>query len=980
LAAGDRGVSCGAGAHGVGPCAYLDQACASDPTLRAEVDAMLAAHAAGSRFGETPVEVSASTVQDQRFTTGATIGTYRIDRLIGAGGMGEVYRARDTKLGREVAIKILPSSFAADPERVRRFEREARLLAALNHPHIAAIHNFEESSSTRSGQATVHALVLELVEGPTLADRLANGPLPAKEALDIARQIAEALEAAHEKGIIHRDLKPANIKITPAGVVKVLDFGLAKIYAGESPGPDALQSHTITAGTREGMILGTPAYMSPEQARGQAVDKRTDIWAFGCVLYEMLTGRTAFGGQTISDTIAAILGRRPDWQTLPETTPASLRRLLALCLEKDSNRRLHDIADARIEIEEILTAPPAETARVTSSTIVRPTSQSRRIVLFAAAALVLGGLAAIAVWLATRPILPPPRVSRFTIAPSSEAALTISNEDRDLAITPDGSRVIYAGANGSALFVRALDQLDATRLTGLGVPHGPFLSPDSQWIGFGDGLDALKKVPLSGGAAVLLGHADAALRGASWGPDDTIVFATTNGATGLQQIPAVGGEATVLTRPNRAKGEADHFWPKFLPGGQAVLFTITATAGGLDAASVALLDLRTGAQTILIRGGTHAHYVRSGHLVYGAAGTLHAVPFDLAAGAIVGPPVAIMPQVATTFAGAIDAVVADDGTLVYVPGRLERTPGRNLILWVDREGREEPIKAPPRVYFYPRLAPDGTRLALYTFDQEYDIWLWDLARATFTRVTSDPGQDTFPVWTPDSRRIIFGSERAGARNLFGQAADGTGAIERLTESPNLQNPTAISPDGTRLVFTETTPRTGDDVMILPLRGERRAVALIQTSFAERNGEVSPDGRWIAYEANDSGQFEIYVRPFPNVVEGRWQVSSGGGTRPLWARNGQELFFLALTGALMRIGVERGTSWAATAPVQLFEGRYTTGTLRARLGRSYDVSPDGKRFLMTKVGGEAGTDGTAALTSLVVVQNWDQELKRLVPTR
>jgi eukaryotic-like serine/threonine-protein kinase len=950
---------------------YLDDACADDPALRAEVEAMLAAHSASSHVDAISLNMPPTNLPP--LESGTMIGLYRIDRLIGAGGMGAVYRARDMKLGRDVAVKVLPAPFISDSERLARFEREARLLAALNHPHIAAIYGFEETHGVR-------ALILELVEGDTLADRLVHGPVPVDQALTVAQQIAEALEAAHEKGIIHRDLKPANITITPAGVVKVLDFGLAKIYADESAGPDLLHSPTITAGTREGMILGTPAYMSPEQARGQAVDKRTDIWAFGCVLYEMLTGRTAFAGQTISDTIAAILEREANWAVLPGSTPMRVRDLLQRCLRKDPRGRLHDIADARIEIEETLTAPPAETARVTSSTIVRPTSQSRRIVLFAAAALVLGGVAAIAVWLATRPILPPSRVSRFTIAPSTEAALTISNEDRDLAITPDGSRVVYVGANGSALFVRALDQLDATRLTGLGVPRGPFLSPDSQWIGFGDGLDALKKVPLSGGAAVLLGHADGSLRGATWGPDDTIIFATTNGATGLQQIPAAGGETTVLTRPNRATGEADHFWPEFLPDGQAVLLTINAAAGGLDAASIALLDLRTGAQTILIRGGSHAHYVRSGHLVYGAAGALRAVPFDLAARAVVGPPVAILSQVATTFAGAVNAVVADDGTLAYVPGRLERETRQMLMVWVDREGREEPIKAPPRGYFYPRVAPDGTRVALYTFDQEYDIWLWDLARATLTRVTSDPGQDTFPVWTPDSRRLIFGSERSGARNLFEQVADGTGAIERLTESPNLQNPTTISPDGARLVFTETMPRTGDDVMMLPLSGERRAVALIQTPFAERNGEVSPDGRWIAYEANDSGQFEIYVRPFPNVIEGRWQVSSGGGTRPLWARNGQELFFLALTGALMRVGVERGTSWAATAPVQLFEGLYTTGTLRARLGRSYDVSPDGKRFLMSKPGAEAGTDGTAALTSIVVVQNWQEELKRLAPMR
>ena len=961
--------------------ALLAERCTGRPDLQAEVDAMLRAHDGAASALEVP-----PVAPQPRLKAGVRLGPYEVLAALGAGGMGEVYRARDTKLGRDVAIKVLPTIFTSDRERLARFEREARMLAALNHPHIGAIYGFEESHGLR-------ALVLELVEGPTLADRIARraGPLgPAgapgpkgpglhvDEALGIATQIADALEAAHDKGIIHRDLKPANIKITPAGVVKVLDFGLAKIYAGDGAGPDLSQSPTVTAGgTRDGMILGTAAYMSPEQARAQAVDKRSDIWAFGCVLYEMLTGRTAFGGETISDTIAAILDRQVNWGALPETTPSSIRRLLQRCLEKDPKRRLHDIADARIELDEALTTPSPETAPVASPTIVRPTSQSRRIAAFATVALVAASLAAIAVWLATRPILPLPRVSRFTITPSSEAALTISGTDRDLAITPDGTRIVYVGANGSALFVRALDQIEATRLTGLGAPHGPFLSPDGQWIGFTDGTTALKKVPLNGGPAVTLARIDGpGALGATWGPGDTVVFATNNTATGLQQIPAAGGEPTVLTRPNRAGGEADHLWPEFLPDGEAVLFTITPTIGTLDAASVAILDLRTGIQTVLIRGGSHAHYMRSGHLVYGAAGTLRAIPFDLANRAVIGPAVPVVREVVTTPTGTPDAVVANDGTLVYVPVGAA-ADGRTLV-WVDRQGREEPITAPPRAYAYPRLAPDGTRLALTITDQEgdVDIWLWDLVRAMLTRVTFDPGVDTYPVWTPDSRRLLFSSDRAGARSLFGQAADGTGAIERLTESRNIQNPTAISPDSARLVFTENVPGTGEDVMTLPLSGNRRAAPLIQTPFVERNAEVSPDGHWLAYQANDSGQFEIYVRPFPDVTTGRWQVSTGGGTRPLWARNGQELFYLAPTGALMRVGVERGNTWAATPPVTLLEGRYYAGAGGLIVGRTYDVSPDGRRFLMIKPGG--GTDSTAAPTGLVVVQNWFEELKRLVP--
>jgi serine/threonine-protein kinase len=427
----------------------------------------------------------------------------------------------------------------------------------------------------------------------------------------------------------------------------------------------------------------------------------------------------------------------------------------------------------------------------------------------------------------------------------------------------------------------------------------------------------------------------------------------------------------VLTRPDRAQGEADHLWPDMLPGGRAVLFTITAQAGGLDAAQVAVLDLGTGTRKVLVRGGSHAHYVASGHLVYAAAGTLRAVAFDLTRLEVRGTAVPVVPQVLTTAGGGVDAVVAGDGTLAYVSGGVAGT--QRTLVWVDRHGQETPIPAPPRAYIYPRIAPNGMRLAVWTQDQESDIWLWDLARATLTRATLDSGLDTHPVWTPDGRRLFFSSERAGARNLFGQAADGTGSVERLTESPNLQNATAVSPDGTRLTFTETAPKTGNDVMQVQLDGTRRVTPLVQTPFSEQNGVISPDGRWLAYEANESGQAEIYVRPFPEVNSGHWQVSTGGGTRPLWARSGQELSYLTPSGALMLVGVERGQTWAATVPTILIKEGYFT-VPGGNPGRTYDISPDGQRFLMIKPGGES--DQTA---SLIVVQNWGEELKRLVPT-
>jgi serine/threonine-protein kinase len=903
-------------------------------------------------------------------TAGTRIGPYEITGTLGAGGMGEVYRARDTRLKREVALKVLPDTFASDSDRLARFQREAELLASLNHPHIAAIHGLEESNGIR-------ALVMELVEGPTLADRIEQGSIPVDEALPIAKQIAEALEAAHEQDIIHRDLKPANVKVRPDGTVKVLDFGLAKALdpgAASPPSANLTNSPTITSPammTGVGVLLGTAAYMSPEQARGKAVDKRTDVWAFGCVLYEMLTGKRAFGSEDLSNTLAAVLRDEPDWRLLPADTPAAVRRLLRRCLRKDVKERLHDISDARIEIDEALAAQIDEPGQITRMML---PSAWRRVATHASTALVASAVVGAVVWLALRPVIPPLRVLRFTITPPSVAALTISGSGRDLAITPDGTRVVYVGANGSALFVRALDQLDATRLTGLGAPRGPFLSPDGQWIGFVDGL-VLKKVALSGGPAVVLGRIGSGARGASWGSDNTIVLATSDPATGLQQIPAEGGAPTVLTRPNLAGGEADHLWPEFLPDGEAVLFTITTTTGGLDAASVAVLDLRTGTHTILIRAGRHAHYVRSGHLVYAVAGTLRAVPFDLTNRAVIGPPVPVVPEVVMSAYGAADAVVADDGTLVYVPGTgaaAERT-----LVWVDRQGREEPLMAPVRAYQYPRLSPDGRRVALDVRDQELDIWTWDFIREMPARLTFDPGQDYFPVWTPDGRRLVFSSSRAGVRNLFWQAADGTGTIERLSESPNAQDPSAMSPDATRLVFKEQSPKTGWDLMVLTLDKQRHVEPLVRTTFDEVNAEISPDGRWLAYQSNESGQNEVYVRPFPDVNGGRWQISTGGGRQPVWARSGEELFYLAPSGTLIVVRIGRATSFTPGVVTKLFEGRRYHVTSGGALGRHYDVSLDGRRFLMIKP--EGGSDQTAASPIFIVVQNWAEELKRLVPT-
>jgi eukaryotic-like serine/threonine-protein kinase len=888
-------------------------------------------------------------------SAGTRLAGYEILSALGAGGMGEVYRARDTKLDRTVAIKILPEAFAADTERIARFQREARTLAALNHPNIAHVHGLEESNG-------VSGLVMELVEGEDLAQRIGRGPIPVSEALPMARQIAEALEAAHEQGVIHRDLKPANIRVREDGTVKVLDFGLAKaLDPTDGASPSSSQSPTITtpAQTRAGMILGTAAYMSPEQARGRVVDRRADIWAFGCVLYEMLTGQRAFAAQDVAETLARVIEREPDWAPLPATLPPAVRTYLKRCLQKDPRQRVQAIGDVRLALEGAF------------DTMAAPAGGSRRrrgVLVGAAAVVASGAIAAALAFLAMRQ--PPPRVSRLQVATARSAAVSVGYNDRDLAITPDGSKLVYVGNNGTQIFVRPIDALAPVPVH-TGSPLGLFTSPDGQWIGFREGAGALKKVAVAGGPAATLAILDTSYPGgAAWGPDGHIILGTESAATGLQRVSASGGPVEVLTRPDPAQGEADHLWPEMLPDGRSVLFTITALTGGLGAAQVAILDLQTGQRQVVLRGGTHAHYIPSGHLIFGQAGTVQAVAFDLARRQVSGTPVTVVPDVVTSSNGGINVVVARDGALAYLSANAVAGTPRALV-WVDRQGQETPIGAPPRPYFLPALSPDGTRIAVFANDEEGDLWLWDLNRTTFTRITTVPGRDVLQVWTPDSRRLIFSSERSGARSLFWQAADGTGAAERLLENSSTQYPMAVTPDGRQLIFTDESAETDIDLMILALDGSRQVTPLLQSRFIERNGVLSPDGRWLAYEANDSGRFEIQVRPYPDVNSGLSVVSTGGGTRPVWTRNGQELLYVSPTGALMRVGVSRGPSWSATMPTVVVKEGYLTNPVW--WGRSYDVSPDAQRFLMIK---EGSADVSA--TPIVVVQHWLDELKRLVP--
>jgi serine/threonine-protein kinase len=913
-------------------------------------------------------------------SSGTRLGVYEVVAPLGAGGMGEVYRARDTKLGREVAIKILPESFVDNPERIARFEREAQLLAALNHPHIAAIHGLESAGATQF-------LVLELVEGETLAAKLEGTRglgLGIHESLAVARQIADALQAAHEKGIIHRDLKPANIAFTLDGQVKVLDFGLAKHDAGSAgssaaAGPVGMtHSPTITfAHTQVGVILGTAAYMSPEQAKGRAADKRSDVWAFGCVLYEMLTGTRAFDGEDVTDIIAAVVRGEPDWSALPRDLSGQLRRLLERCLEKDRRQRIADIAVAQFLLTE--TTVPAQA----------PVTRSRqRTVAASAAGLIIGVAAtAIAAWMMLPRPLAAPLPVRFTIVPAATQTIALQGGDRKVAISADGARVVYRLTVGSqpTLFTRALNELDAHPLSGPG-GRDPFMSPDGRWIAYFTATD-LRKVAVSGGPPVTICKLDAQSRGASWADDDTIIFSVADPRAGLQRVSAGGGAPTVLTTADGAKNEIAHAFPHVLPGANAVLFTISS--GAIDTAQIAVLDLKSRQHKILLRGGTDAKYVDSGHLIYAAGGGLRAVRFDLSRLEILGDSVPVLDQTMTEVTGAADYDVSRRGNLVFVPGGAAApTAQARSLVWVDRQGREEPINAPPRAYAIPRVSPDGTRVALDVRDQSNDIWIWDLARQTLTPLNLDPGVDMSPVWTPDSRRIVWTSSRAGGNpNLYWQAADGTGTPERLTTSAPAQFPVSMSPDGTRVaLFTGTELGGGLDLNVLTLDRtvalppKMRTEPLIQSTATKFNPEISPDGRWIALQSNESGQPQIYVRPFPAVDGGRWQISPDGGTRPAWSRNGRELFYLNANDLLTAVSVVTGATFTAGKPVKVLNTRYYAGsTTRGYDLRGYDVSPDGQRFLMVKENAPANTPRSPS-AAIIVVLNWAEELKQRLTER
>jgi serine/threonine-protein kinase len=907
-------------------------------------------------------------------TPGTRIGAFEIVDKLGEGGMGEVYRARDTKLDRDVALKVLPALFVSDPDRVARFEREAKVLASLNHPNIAQVYDFERPSAA-SGQA---AIAMELVEGATLDEVIrASGPMPLDRALAIVRQIAAALDAAHERGIIHRDLKPANVNVREDGTVKVLDFGLAKAFAADAEAANAelANSPTLTArSTQLGMIIGTAAYMSPEQAKGRAVDRRADVWAFGAVFFEMLAGRRAFDGEDVSDVLASVLKTDPDWNLLPAELPGPVRRLLRRCLEKDPKKRLRDVSEGMLQLDEGLASgstasmmTPADRASTFSGA--SPAPLWRRVLPLAATAAATALIVtAIGFWRAAPP--PSGAATRFLHVPPNSDPLFSTTAYRDVAIAPDGRAIAYVSGQGplsASIHLRKLDQLEGAPVRGARSAVFPFFSPDGQWIGFIDSADQtqIKKVGVLGGPAVPMTKLKTQVVGATWASDGAIVA----GSLGpLFTVSASGGEATPLTTLDTASGETFHHWPSAIPDTTVVLFVVlTGGRGGLDG-QLAAVDRASGRVARLKIPGLHPQYLATGHIVYASPdGSLSAVGFDPERLTVTGNPVPVLEGVGVKASGAANFAISTEGHLVHTAagaGAAART-----ITWVDRTGRETPIAAPTRNYFYARISPDGSRLSLDVRDEDEDIWIWDLRRETLARLTDRAGSDQYGLWTPD-HRVIFSSPTSGRAELFRHRPDGVGRPEQITDTtadPLVAFPNAITPDGKQVIFRAAV-KGKNDLFVVDMGGDKKPRTLLSTEHDERNAALSPDGAYMVFESDLSGgRFEIFVRPFPNVDGAQIKVSTEGGAEPVWSRDGREIFYVAAD-KLMAVPVTiRPGGLELGKPAVLFDvSPYFFGGL----GRNYDVAGDGRRFVMVK--DPAGDFNSSR--PVTVVLNWIDELR------
>ena len=890
-------------------------------------------------------------------SAGTKLGPYEILSAIGAGGMGDVYKARDTRLDRTVAIKVLPTHLADRSELRERFEREAKTIASLNHPHICTLYD-------TGHQDDIDFLVMEYIEGETLAQRLQKGVLPIQQVLQYAIEISDTLDKAHRKGITHRDLKPSNIMLTKSGT-KLLDFGLAKLKQEVAPAiPDSQLPTLKSAITGEGTILGTLQYMAPEQVEAKEVDARTDIFAFGAVVYEMATGKKAFEGKTSASVMAKIMeAEPPSISSLQPMTPPAMDRVVKKCLAKEPEKRWQAASDVCDELkwiaESSVQAAPIPAAPAKGAGALR-----RRLFLFSGASLLLGAIiAGLAIW-NLRPSPAAPRAVTRTVIALPPGDRLVGPDQPALALSHDGTYIAYAAIRGGVqqLFLRAMDSQEARPISGTEGASAPFFSPDGQWLGFFAGAQ-MKKISVSGGAAINLGGVGSTTAGASWGSQGMIAFVPLLSVP-LQQVSDAGGASQPLTRLE--KGESQR-WPAFLPGGKAVLFAAGPSITNWSNAQVTVLSVGTGERRNLIQGGMYPRYAVSGHLVYAAqGGSLMAVPFDPLRLEIKGAPVPVVEGVAeSTVTGATQYSISDTGSLAYVSGGTQAYQRR--IVWVSRNGTEQPLPALPQAYQYVRLSPDGQRVAVELDNQ---VWLYDLARDTLTRFTFEGDANNSPVWTPDGKRIAFFSNKEGPQNIFWQLADGSGGLERLTTNDYANVPRSFSPDGQLLAFHENNPKTGKDIWVLRL-SDRKAEPFLRTPFIEGGPTFSPDGHWLAYVSNESGRPEVYVKPYPGP-SGKWQISTEGGTEPAWNRNGRELFYRS-GDRMMALDVATQTGFSAGKPRLLFERPYFRSNFPL-VSTAYDVSADGQRFLMVKE-----TEPGAAVTQINVVLNWFEELKHRVPT-
>ena len=887
--------------------------------------------------------------------------------------MGIVFRARDTKLDRDIAIKTLPEEFTRDADRLARFSREAKLLASLNHPNIAAIYGLEQS-----GGAPV--LILELVEGDTLAERLKSGPIPVEESIRIALQIADALDAAHEKSVMHRDLKPANIKLTPEGQVKVLDFGLAKALSGDEANVNFSNSPTSptmsAAATQQGIILGTAPYMSPEQARGKAVDKRTDVWAFGCVLYEMLTARRAFEGEDVSETLASVIKGAVDFDRIPAPIHPKLREVLIRCLQKDPKRRFRDIGDVRFELESVMADPRG--ALIQTQTAVNQTPMWRRMAPVVAAAIAVVAVAAAVMWTFRAPS-ERTGLTRFPFVLPEDQRLTRTGRHM-VAISPDGNNIVYVANN--QLYLRPMAEMESRPIQGTSLDVStPVFSPDGQWIAFWTAAEGgkFKKVAITGGASVTI--CDSALPwGASWGPDDQILIGA--GPAGIQRVSANGGKPETIVA---VKAGEEAQGPQLLPGGDAVLFTLaTGTAADRwDKAQILVHSLKSGERTVLIEGGSDARYLSTGHIVYALGTTLLAAPFDVKDLQVMGGPVPVIEGVLRfgLGIGAANVSFSDGGSMVYIPGNAGTFgTDKRLLALADRMGARKPLPLPPALYFHPRFSPDGKQLVVSTDDgKDVVVWVYDLADATAPRRLTFGGANRFPIWSRDGQRVIFQSDRDGDSGLFWQRADGSGTAERLTkaEEKTFHVANSWSPDGKTLTFSVVGSDPG--IWSIAMEPDAKAKVLIDApSSDQRDSSVSPDGRWITYHSTESGRTEIYVEPFP-PTGAKYQITTTLGYLPVWSSDGKQIVYVQNTagiGDIMSVDVQTQPSFVFGKPVPLpIKGIIQNGGQGNP--RGYDISPDGKQFVVMLSASDAES-GARQTQQIYAVLNWFEDLKRRVP--